>query len=240
LKKPSRISFRHIARIIGISQYNPFFYLIVSAGGFIATLLAYLLARINGRVSNISILLSGIALNSLVSACIMLFVIFKKDNLIYFFHFTFGNFSGLNKIEIFFSVFLILCVFVLLIFIRRNMDILSFDEEKAITLGINSEKMKFIFFALSSVAASCAVAMSGIIGFVGLIAPNLARIVAGYSAGSVIIYSSLLGAIITTTADTISKNIISPIEIPVGIITAFIGGPFFLWLLRKAKKINYD
>lgn len=225
-----------IAKSIGIAQYSIFFYFLICLGGFGATMLAYSLAKIKGYYSNTSILLSGIALNSFVSACIMLFVIFKKENLIYFFHFTFGNFSGLNRTEILFSSFLIFISFLVALLLRKNIDILSFDEEKAQTLGIDVSKMKFIFFAISAVSASSAVAMSGIIGFIGLVAPNLARLMAGYSSHAVIVYSAMAGAVISVVSDTIAKNIISPIEIPVGIITAFIGSPFFIWLLRKEKR----
>ncbi|PIS47088.1 MAG: iron ABC transporter [Elusimicrobia bacterium CG08_land_8_20_14_0_20_51_18] len=227
-----------LCQLAGIRQSNPVFYVLVSAGGFLATLLSYYIARIDKKILNSSMLLAGIAVNSFVSAIIMLFVIFQRDNIISFFHFTFGSFNNFNPYVIAFSSLLIFSAFAASLLLRRYMDILAFDEEKAATLGINNEKIKFVFFALASAATSAAVAMSGIIGFVGLIVPNIARILCGASAASLLLVSAFAGGALVVFADTLSRTVMAPIELPVGIITAFLGAPFFVWLLKKEKNFR--
>ena len=227
--------FSLIARLMNIGFLNPLFYLMVSFGGFLSGILSYLIAKRYADNFSSSILLSGIAVNSFVSAIITFFVIFKKDSLIYFFNFTFGSFNGIELYQILFSSIVILFLFFLSFMLARKMDLIAFNEEKAATLGINLKRDKLILFIISSIACSVSVAMSGMIGFVGLIAPNIARFMFGVKGVNSILYSTLVAILIVSYSDILSRNIMAPIEIPVGVITAFIGAPFFIWLIVRGK-----
>ncbi|NLV88261.1 MAG: iron chelate uptake ABC transporter family permease subunit, partial [Tissierellia bacterium] len=106
------------------------------------------------------------------------------------------------------------------------------------SLGVDVEKVKLYILVLGTFMVSMAVSISGIIGFVGLIIPHVARILLGADNRILLPASALIGGIFMVLADTIARTIISPMEIPVGIITALFGGPFFLYLLRTSKKVS--
>jgi iron complex transport system permease protein len=119
----------------------------------------------------------------------------------------------------------------------RDLNVMQLGEESALHLGIEIEQVKKVLLALSSLIAGIAVSVSGIIGFVGLIIPHMVRIVVGPDHRILIPASALVGAIFLISADSIARTIISPAELPVGIITAFFGAPFFIYLLRRKKRV---
>ena len=120
--------------------------------------------------------------------------------------------------------------------LTKDMNLFGLGDDVASSLGVNVRRMeKKIYFA-TSLAAGAVIAVTGPIGFVGLIIPHILRMVLGVDNRIILPSSFLLGAAFLTAADTISRTIITPVEIPVGIITASVGGAFFLWLLIKTKK----
>ncbi|NLI10034.1 MAG: iron ABC transporter permease [Elusimicrobia bacterium] len=221
-----------IAKFLNISDI----YFFPALGGLAASYFSYALAKRFSWASNSGILLAGIAVNAFITALITMFVIFRKDDLIYFFHFSFGNLSGVNHKEIFLFSVLAIVVFLFVFLRRKNFSAISFDEEKASTMGISSGKEKLLFFALASALASFSVGLSGLIGFAGLVAANAARMLFPFSTGLYLFSSSILGAMLILFADWIGRFSASPIEIPVGAITSFLGAPFFIWLLYKENK----
>jgi iron complex transport system permease protein len=133
----------------------------------------------------------------------------------------------------------VLIGFGIIYFFARELNVLLLGEDTAVYLGINAEKVKIIFLIAASLLVSAAVSTSGIIGFVGLVVPHIIRLVAGPDHRFLLPASVLTGAILLTGADTLSRTIIAPSELPVGIITALLGAPFFLYLLRRRKKMRY-
>ena len=124
----------------------------------------------------------------------------------------------------------------ILLSLTKDMNLFGLGEDVATSLGVNVRRMeKKIYFA-TSLAAGSVIAVTGPIGFVGLIIPHILRMILGVDNRIILPCSFLLGAIFLTAADTVSRTVISPVEIPVGIITAALGGVFFLWLLIKTKK----
>jgi len=119
----------------------------------------------------------------------------------------------------------------------ENLNVMQLGEESAMHLGIEIEQVKKILLALSSLVAGIAVSVSGIIGFVGLIIPHMVRIMVGPDHRILIPASALVGAIFLILADSVARTIISPAELPVGIITAFFGAPFFIYLLRRRRRV---
>lgn len=115
----------------------------------------------------------------------------------------------------------------------RELNILLLGEHEARHLGVNSERLKRVIIVCTALSVGAAVAVSGIIGFVGLVVPHLIRLTIGPDHRLLIPASALLGALLLLVADTVARMVVAPAEMPVGILTSLIGGPFFLWLLLK-------
>jgi iron complex transport system permease protein len=112
---------------------------------------------------------------------------------------------------------------------------MQLDEEQAQQLGVNVEKVKLILLGVATLVTSSAICFTGLIGFVGIIVPHIVRLIWGPDHRFLIPLSTLVGAIFLILADSLARTVLSPTEIPVGIITAFCGAPFFLYLLRRRK-----
>ncbi len=115
----------------------------------------------------------------------------------------------------------------------NRLNLLQLGDEDAHYLGLNVERTKFILLFLSALLVGCAVAMSGVIGFVGLVVPHLIRMTLGPDHRWLIPGSAIVGATLLLIADTIARTAVSPAEIPVGLLTGLIGGPYFLWLILR-------
>ena len=115
----------------------------------------------------------------------------------------------------------------------KSLDILLLGDDSAIILGINVKLIKSVILILSTLLISTIVAVTGAIGFIGLVVPHICRTIAGSDHKKLILLSSLIGAIFLTMADILARALFPPIEIPIGIITALVGGPFFLFLISK-------
>ena len=121
----------------------------------------------------------------------------------------------------------------------RALNILQLDEDQAQLLGLNVERAKLLLVTANALLTAAAVAVSGIIGFVGLIVPHAVRLVFGPDHRFLLPMSALVGGVFLITADGVARTLLSPSEVPVGVITAICGVPFFLWLLRKKKQMVF-
>ena len=119
----------------------------------------------------------------------------------------------------------------------RKLDIIQLGESEAYRLGIDVKKLKFSVIISSSIIVGISVSISGMIGFVGLIVPHLIRLIGGVNHNYLLPSSALGGAILMVISDLISRTIVQPAELPIGLITSAIGSPFFLWLILKTKRI---
>jgi len=212
----------------------------ITVGAFIGavftTFLVYFIARVKNKVPVTTLLLSGIAIGQFLTAILsFLMVIFTKD-MTKITYWTLGSFSGKGWDQLA-SIALPLVIFIAILnFFTRDLNVLLLGEESAQNLGIEVEKFKIVMLLICSIITAIAVSVSGIIGFVGLIIPHIVRLIVGPDHRILMPASILVGGIFMIFADTIARTIISPTEIPVGIITAIFGGPFFIYLLRKSKK----
>lgn len=200
-----------------------------------AAFLVYGIARFKG-VHPETLILAGIAIMYLFSALTSMLQYTASDSQLKgVVHWMFGNLavSGYQNILIV-SIVLLICVPII---IKKswNLNAISDDDETAMSLGVNPRRLRVLILVLSTAIAAIIVCFTGIIGFVCLVAPHIARMLIGNDHRYLIPLSALVGALLLLAADTVGRTIISPVEIPVGIVTSFIGVPLFLWLLLKKK-----
>lgn len=205
-------------------------------GALVAVSIVYNIARIKNKVPVTTLLLAGVAVGQFLTAIMsFLMVIFDKD-MVKITYWTLGSLSGKGwEPVISISIPVIICMIVISFF-ARDLNILLTGEESAQSLGVDVEKTKTYILLLGTFITAISVSVSGIIGFVGLIIPHIVRLLIGPDHRILLPASALLGSIFMIFADTIARTLISPTEIPVGIITALFGGPFFIYLLRSKKK----
>lgn len=207
-------------------------------GGWASTLVLYRIATSGGRTSVATMLLAGIALGALTGA-ITGFIVYRAtdDQLRDLTFWGMGSVAGATWIKLMAAGPIIILTLLTAPFLSRALDALALGEPVAVHLGIDVQRMKRI--AVMSVAASvgAAVAITGGIGFVGIVVPHLLRLLQGPVHRMLLPNAALLGAIILLVADMISRTVAAPAELPIGIITATLGGPFFLWILLKNRAI---
>lgn len=228
-----------IVIIFGLS-WTAFRISAISIGAFIGavltTFIVYWISRVKNKVPVTILLLSGIAVGQFLTAILSFLMVLHTKDMTKIIYWTLGSFSGKGW-EHLVSIFIpMILSMIALIFFSRDLNIMLLGEEPAQNLGVDVEKIKIIILIICSFIISIAVSVSGIIGFVGLIIPHIVRLVVGPDHRMLIPTSMLVGGIFMIFADTLARTIISPTEIPVGIITALFGGPFFIYLLKKSKR----
>ncbi len=203
-------------------------------GGFITCLLIFRFSRLTGTFSVTYMLLAGIAINALAGAGTGFLTYMSNDEQLRSLTFwTMGSLGGALWPAVIVAATIVIPATILLIKNAQKLNILLLGEQEAQHLGVDSEKLKYVIIICTALSVGAAVAVSGIIGFVGLVVPHLIRLTIGPDHRLLIPASALLGAILLLAADTFARTIVSPAEMPVGILTSLIGGPFFLWLLIK-------
>lgn len=205
-------------------------------GALVTTIIVYNLARVGNKISTTSILLAGIVMSSLLAAGISLMMIFNHDDLARIVGWTMGSFNAANWDQVTLLLIPLLIGLVVLVALSREMNAIVLGEESAQNIGVNVEIVKNIIIVVASLLAAIAVSVSGIIGFVGLMVPHLFRLIVGSNHKKLLPVSLLGGAIFLLICDTIARSALEGMDIPVGIITAIVGGPYFLYLLRKTRK----
>ena len=208
----------------------------VSSGLTIVVVL--FLARKAGKFDNYSIILAGVALSSIFSAFTSFILLTGGENARPIFGFLFGGFNTITWLKILLGVPYMLMGGLTIFFLGHRINLLQLDDDQAQNLGLNVEKTRIILLAAASLIAAAAVAMAGIIGFVGLIVPHMIRLIGGSDYRLLLPLSAIFGATFVVITDVIARTIIEPQEIPIGIITAMVGGPFFIWLLSSQKRIS--
>lgn len=206
-------------------------------GAVVTILLIYKLATVYNKVSVSVMLLAGIAINAVLGAIVGLFsYVSTEEELKSFTFWTMGSLANgdWSILAVFLPVVLITIGFAWVKRVELNLLLLGEDEAK--NSGINTERLKKLLIVVVSLAIGVSVAYCGIIGFVGLVVPHIARLIVGANHKYLIPMSALLGPLVLFWADAIARVLISPAELPIGIITAILGAPFFLWLLIRNKQ----
>lgn len=206
------------------------------AGSLVALLVIYRMAASDGRLPIYSVLLAGVILNAILSALIMFITSIMDPNR------SFGMMIWLmgsltapaHPTLLVFSLYVLVCLGFLL---RQAgvLNILAFGDEPARSLGIDTERTKRRIFLLSALMTGAVVSVSGMVGFIGMVIPHVVRLIVGADHRLVMPAAALVGGTFLMVADTFARTILLPSELPVGIMTALVGGPFFVSLLVRRK-----
>jgi len=211
----------------------------VSVGAFTGAILAAYIVYNVGRVGNktpvVTLLLAGIAVNYLLSSMISLIMSLNRDQMEQIVFWTMGSFATADWLQILVSLVPIAIGTGYLLMYSRDLNALALGEESAKGVGVDTEKVKKNILVVASIVTAAAVSVSGIIGFVGLVIPHVARIISGPDHRTLLPFSILGGATFLVISDTLARTLVMPGELPIGIITSVFGAPYFLYLLYRNK-----
>lgn len=204
-------------------------------GAMSTVVVVFFLARVNGRISVIRLLLAGIAVSLVLSAVSSFMLLMSKEEggIKAVMHWTLGSLAGAKWANIMLPIIVFVIAYTVLRIYARYLNILLLGEESAATLGLSLDKFRLLIIVIVSLLTGVLVAVSGSIGFIGLIIPHIVRMFVGSNYRHVLPMSAGVGAIFLVWADAVARIVISPEEMPIGIITALCGSPFFIWMLRK-------
>jgi iron complex transport system permease protein len=204
------------------------------AGGLLATLLMARLGTVGGVASVATLLLAGVAVNALAGALTGVLVFMADDRQVRDITFwTLGSLAGARWAQLPVVLALVGLPSLLLCALARPLNALLLGEAEAFHLGVRVEAVKRLAVVLAAVAVAAGVAFTGLIGFVGLVVPHLVRLGFGADHRLVLPGAALLGGALLVLADLAARSLAAPAELPVGVVTALLGAPFFLWLLRR-------
>lgn len=204
-------------------------------GALVSVILVFRLSQVNGKVRTTRLLLSGIALSLVLSAVTNVLIISSPDNdkIHSVLYWIMGSLSGANWKSLPIAAMTVVLTFGYLLFQSRSLNLLLMGEETSLTLGLNVHSFRKVLIVVISLLTGVMVSVSGAIGFLGLMIPHFARLLVGPNHKRVLWLSLFIGAIFMVWADVVARLVLAPEEIPIGVITALTGGPFFIWLLRK-------
>jgi iron complex transport system permease protein len=208
---------------------------VLAFGGAVLTMyLVLVLGKKRIGMESSTIILAGVIINAFFTAIIMFFIATAaNDRLHTMLFWLYGDLSQSRFAESAIAAPAVIAGFLILYCFARHLNVMTAGEEAALHLGVNVGRAKLICFLVVSLVIGLVVAFSGLIGFVGLVIPHLCRMIFGSDHRLLLPASALSGAIFLIAADTLARTVISPSELPVGVITAFLGAPFFIYLLRK-------
>ena len=205
-------------------------------GGLVATVIVYYFSASLNRVNISVMILAGIAVNAIANGATGFLAYIARDPQARSITFwNLGSFAGANWTAVAFAGASTIVGFFLSLRFAKSLNALQLGDTEAGYLGINTERLKISIILINTLLVSIATSLVGIIAFVGLIIPHLLRLMKGSDNRYLIIGSALLGAIVLCITDMVCRVVIAPAEMPIGIITAFIGAPVFLWLLNRMK-----
>lgn len=207
--------------------------LIAFLTALLTALVVYLIATKNGRTPVATLLLAGVAVQAFLGAVISYALLQAGESINTVLNWLMGNLSGATWGDVWLTLVVSLLSFFVLAFFARDLNVLLLGETQAQTLGIDVEWTKRVLLAVSSLLTAAAVAVTGVIGFVGLIVPHMLRLLVGPDHRILLPTSALGGAVFLVLTDTLARS--GPAQLPVGIVTAVCGAPFFLYLLRKRE-----
>ncbi len=203
------------------------------AGALVAAFGVYLVATEGGRTPVATLLLAGVAIQTFLGAVISYLLVNAGESLERVTYWLMGHLHNAGWGDVVTTLPVALVVFAVLAAYARDLNVLLLGENEAHSLGIEVERSKRVLLALSSVLTAGVVAVSGVIGFVGLIVPHVMRLLVGPDHRILLPTSALAGSVFLVAADTLARS--GPAELPVGIVTAAVGAPFFLYLLRRRE-----
>lgn len=212
------------------------------AGALAACAAVAMLSRKNGTLSPTRMILTGVALGTLLSA-ITSYLTISTDaqNVVSVLFFMLGSVSAAKMSSLLGPAVALLVACLISAFVSRSLNALMTGDESAVSLGVNATRLRGLLLVVASLLTGAVVSVAGGIGFVGLVVPHIARIMVGADHRRMLPITVLGGAVFLMAADLSARTLAQPTEIPLGILTAFVGAPFFLWLMRRggAEKAGF-
>jgi iron complex transport system permease protein len=225
------------AIVFGISAAGGGVALLAFLGGLGATLLVYAVARAGGRTEVVTLLLTGIAINAFAQAGLA-FVLFladtaSREQIVFW---QLGSLAGSVWSEVLIVLPVLLLGTILAVLMAQRLDLLALGERNARHLGVDVEQLRIIAIVLVALLTGVAVAFAGIIAFVGLVVPHIIRMALGPSHRGLLIASAVGGGALLAIADLLTRTIVQGADLPIGMLTALVGGPFFFGLLYQQRR----
>jgi len=206
------------------------------AGAIITLYVVYKLSNINGRTPPQTILLVGVMINAIIFAIILFLTLVIDSNQFYkIFFWLFGYISSPDYASLAIISLFAIAGLIILLTQAGSINLLTLGDDTAQTLGLDVERVKRRVFIACALLVAAGVSLCGPIGFLGIIVPHIVRLLLGYDYRIILPVSVIGGGIFLVIADTLARTVISPVEIPVGIITALCGGPYFIYLMRRKR-----
>jgi iron complex transport system permease protein len=222
-------------RITGV----PVVFVAAFAGSAMAMVVVYRIARTGAVVLPGALLLAGVVSNLIASAGVLTVqYVADPSRALQILRWLIGSLDAVGFDIISRMLLFLVPGWIALLAFSRDLHLLAVDEETAASLGVNVRRCEFMVYAISSLLVGVTVAVSGSIGFVGLIVPHMVRLLFGQDVRIVIPCSLLLGAAFLMLADAVARTVLGQTELPVGAVTGIIGGPFFLWLMRREQRYS--
>jgi iron complex transport system permease protein len=220
--------------IVTVGPFSPIPLASLTGAGIAAGMVYWLATRAGRAMSTSVLLLAGVTLNSFFSALIM-FVQYVADfaQVQAAFRWLMGDLDVGGFAPLISALPLVIAAFLMFAWLPSSLNLLSLGNDAAAARGVDVAHVQRIAFLSASLATSAAVSLAGPIGFVGIVVPHLVRLLVGVDHRVVLPASALFGAAFLVACDVVSRMLLAPVEIPVGVVTAMIGGPFFLWLLVR-------
>jgi iron complex transport system permease protein len=210
-----------------------------SIGALLTILTVFYFGKQDGKIHPNTLLLAGVITSSFLSALIMFFIsISQREELHTIIFWLMGDFSIANYRALWVVLPYVLVGFLFLYLHARELNLILSGEENALQLGVDVERLKLISYFSASLITAASVSVCGLIGFVGLIVPHSVRLLFGPDHRLLLPASALVGASFLILSDTFARTLLAPVELPVGVITAAFGGPFFIYLLRTRKVVR--
>jgi iron complex transport system permease protein len=212
----------------------PWMPMLALVGGFAALATVWVAARRRGKIDVFVLLLAGVTISYLATAIISVMMIRGGQDMDAIIYWLMGSFSGRSWPEV--EIALVAVPFMIVpLFFADEMDILLQGEKRAMELGVEVERVKRVLLITAGVLTAIAVSVSGIVGFVGLVVPHIMRLLVGPGHRRLLVMALLGGSAMLGIADLLAQTIAAPTEVPVGVVTTFVGAPLFVYLLRKSR-----
>lgn len=222
-----------LAIMLVFPNFTSFVPIAAMIGGTIAVAIVYTLAWKKNTISPVRILLAGVAVNAIFGGITGLLSILYSDRLPAALQWMNGSLGGKGMGDVAVLLPYSMIGWVLALFCIRSANLLSLGEKVASNLGGNTNRIRILLSLVAVYLAAVSVSIVGLLGFVGLVVPHMARLIVGTNYRFVIPMSMVLGAVVLVIADTIGRTLFAPLDLPAGIIMAMVGGPYFLYLMRK-------
>jgi iron complex transport system permease protein len=228
-----------IAILMGLSTLSIGLPLASFIGALLTIFIVFNFGKQDGKIHPNTLLLAGVIIGSFLSALIMFFIsISQKEELHTIIFWLMGDFSFSNPQAVYMISPYIFFGFIFLYLRARQLNLILSGEESALQMGVDVERLKLISYLLASLITAASVSVCGLIGFVGLIVPHSVRLIFGPDHRLLLPSAALIGASFLIASDTFARTLLAPTELPVGVITAAFGGPFFIYLLRTRKVVK--